>query len=68
MGWGFSLHIFQAFQVQVRAWKVGVYGLVSPKIESSVALSEKLVKFVQSDGRPAAALATGSGFLDFQNK
>ncbi|MED6210371.1 hypothetical protein PIB30_063482 [Stylosanthes scabra] len=33
MGWGFSFRIFQAFQVQVRAWKVGEALLPSSRSE-----------------------------------
>ncbi|MED6114056.1 hypothetical protein PIB30_076660 [Stylosanthes scabra] len=47
MGWGFSFRIFQTFQVQVRAWKVGeaflpVSGLASPQFESSVVCRRRI--------------------------
>ncbi|MED6150167.1 hypothetical protein PIB30_069748 [Stylosanthes scabra] len=61
MGWGFSLRIFQTFQVQVQAWKVAKYvvdrcGLDSPDVRFFNRVSNgELEDFYESESSVCSA-------------
>ncbi|MED6200914.1 hypothetical protein PIB30_089983, partial [Stylosanthes scabra] len=72
MGWGFSFRIFQAFQVQVRAWKVGeaffrrVWFSFSTD-ESSVVFCRRISEVCPEYVVGFRALCNGLGLRRFQS-